>query len=406
MNYWHIQLHPNDQEEFDREQVTRILKDTGLIGVGEWPDGATKIRQFVYEMTVGDIVLVRSSGPLALVEITGEPTFDVSSRDDNRIDWFENRRQIKILDWYSDEVRAKAGRKVDKIYNVNSFSTANNSSFIKRWHQLVMSQQQTDNIAQLLLGKHQIILQGPPGTGKTHLAKIVANNLATDKALDWKLIQFHPAYAYEDFVRGIVPVTTEAGSIAYNVEDKVLAEFASEAAKPGNKNRKYVLIIDEINRANLPAVLGELIYALEYRGKEVEGVYGRVIDGKMSRTLVLPKNLLIIGTMNTADRSVGHLDYAIRRRFAFVNVLPDAAYIHKDAQQLFTDVQQLFTDYLSEEFSADDVRPGHSYFMADENKGLSLAQKLEYEIKPLLREYVRDGILNTDAKDRIKRLHV
>ena len=156
--------------------------------------------------------------------------------------------------------------------------------------------------------------------------------------------------------------------------------------------KNYVLIIDEINRANLSSVLGELIYALEYRGENVESMYA--VDG--NNELVLPPNLYIIGTMNTADRSVGHIDYAIRRRFAFVDVQPKdltpelADKFHKD---LFEKVAALFNTNLSPEFEKKDVQLGHSYFINKSDEGGSIDIRLQYEIKPILFEYVKDGIL-------------
>lgn len=176
------------------------------------------------------------------------------------------------------------------------------------------------------------------------------------------------------------------------------------------KEKNYVLIIDEINRANLSSVLGELIYALEYRGKTVESMY--TVDG--SNELILPPNLYIIGTMNTADRSVGHIDYAIRRRFAFIDILPKDLAIagtsgfHSD---LFKQVSALFisnyyeyitdsniqlqrADTLSPEFDPKDVWLGHSYFIdKTEEEGGTIQIRLQYEIRPILNEYVKDGIL-------------
>ena len=172
------------------------------------------------------------------------------------------------------------------------------------------------------------------------------------------------------------------------------------------QNNDYVLIIDEINRANLPSVLGELIYALEYRGAAVETMYA--IDGDTKITI--PENLYIIGTMNTADRSVGHIDYAIKRRFAFVDVLPNAeVIINEKAKALFNKVSELFTDdYLASDFDAKDVHLGHSYFLLEENSELTeleqLQLKLDYEILPILNEYVKDGLLLETAKDKIKEI--
>lgn len=217
---------------------------------------------------------------------------------------------------------------------------------------------------------------------------------------EYKIIQFHPAYTYEDFVRGIVAKTDAAGNISYEVENKTLAEFSEKAE--GNPNGNYVLIIDEINRANLPAVLGELIYALEYRDDEsMESMYE--YEGK--RNIKLPSNLYIIGTMNTADRSVGHIDYAIRRRFAFVDILPDETVItHDKAKNLFKKVANLFSyEYLSPDFHKNDVQIGHSYFIVKDDS--ELATKWQYEIKPILNEYIKDGILLSEAQVIVDNLY-
>lgn len=242
------------------------------------------------------------------------------------------------------------------------------------------------------------------------------------------IIQFHPSYTYEDFVRGIVAKPNdEVDGIIYEGENKTLVKFAENAL--ADFDNKYVLIIDEINRANLSSVLGELIYALEYRDEEVESMYE--VDG--FQKLVLPKNLFIIGTMNTADRSVGHIDYAIRRRFAFVDVLPkelndDKTVFHKE---LFRKVSELFienydeyisnekvalkrTKTLSGEFKPEDVWLGHSYFIQkklSENllEPQDFSIRIDYEIKPILLEYVKDGILigkvdGIEIEDYIKAL--
>ena len=167
-----------------------------------------------------------------------------------------------------------------------------------------------------------------------------------------------------------------------------------------------MLIIDEINRANLPSVLGELIYALEYRNKPVNSMYA--IDYDFSITI--PENLLIIGTMNTADRSVGHIDYAIKRRFAFIDMLPDSDVItNEKAKELFNLVSALFSEeYLASDFNTKDVQLGHSYFLLDESSSLTdseqLQIKLEYEIVPILNEYVKDGLLLETAKEKIKEI--
>lgn len=273
-----------------------------------------------------------------------------------------------------------------------------------------------------------LILQGPPGTGKTRLAKQIALWLIDDtekeisliKAIDKrafaesgqpviegqaqiKLVQFHPSYTYEDFVRGIkADMVGDPGkeSVSYQVKDGILADLAFEASKPENQQKPYVLIIDEINRANLTSVLGELIYALEYRGKTVTSTYKK----GDSHDFKLPHNLYIIGTMNTADRSVAHIDYAIRRRFTFIPVPPTADAITNDAaKNLYKRVQEIFDSHTSPEFDQKDIQIGHSYFLGSQDE---LPMRLKYEIKPLLTEYLKDGVLLSAAKDEIESLSV
>ncbi|MGJ8661858.1 MAG: AAA family ATPase, partial [Bacteroidota bacterium] len=178
------------------------------------------------------------------------------------------------------------------------------------------------------------------------------------------------------------------------VDDKKLVyNSTNESLVP---RKEYVLIIDEINRANLSSVLGELIYALEYRNEGVRSIYS-LSD---SDELIIPENLYIIGTMNTADRSVSQIDYAIRRRFAFVDVLPEdlTSDLGNDFDsQLFQKVQTLFknqdnnkSDHLTDEFKPEHVQLGHSYFIKKDNEGGTMDIRWKYEIKPILKEYVKD----------------
>lgn len=223
------------------------------------------------------------------------------------------------------------------------------------------------------------------------------------------IIQFHPSYSYEDFVRGIVAEEKE-GKINYSVQNKTLADIAKKAFE--DKDSPYVLIIDEINRANLSSVLGELIYALEYRDKPVNSMYALEDSNSNEYEIIIPSNLYIIGTMNTSDRSVGYIDYAIRRRFAFVDVLPEILSIANFQSDTFKHISQLFiknidsyaqnpsvklerSEYLNNEFRPEDVWLGHSYFIAkDEEFGI----RKKYEILPILKEYVKDGILKDTPK--------
>ncbi len=511
-----------------------------------------------YTLTEGSIGLIRHGAtPIALVRVIGPYAFN----PEPELLFFRHSFPVQVLGKYENYSYIDSiGIKTQGTFEFLRGENTNTFKFIQSWYNMIMKEKEIIQILELIMHKHQIILQGPPGTGKTRLAKDIAYNLITGKNLSmdkdqrdkelkelesseqYKLIQFHPAYSYEDFVRGIVAKSTGAG-IEYKTENKILSQIAEKALtnyKDSKKNskeikdqinfelkfeqfidsvqekmdsknreypindaaiifgiendafkyyfpnspkdnvlrmkfsdlktlyekldyiktrkdieqfknslsslayahrtyyliilnkfrefitnselsnfisqdveqiqeRKYILIIDEINRANLPAVLGELIYALEYRDQSVESMYD--IDG--DRKIVLPKNLYIIGTMNTADRSVGHIDYAIRRRFAFETIFPQRSVINSpEGQILFDKVADLFcknydenkklenerSEFLSSDFLFQDVMIGHSYFMGDKE---SLKMKLEYEIKPILREYLKDGILLSDAKEFI-----
>jgi len=219
-----------------------------------------------------------------------------------------------------------------------------------------------------------------------------------------RFVQFHSSYTYEDFVRGIVMTLDEKTKMPqFKAVDKIFAEICKEAE--ANKDERFVLIIDEINRANLSMVLGELIYALEYRGEEVETPYE--VDG--SKVLRVPENLFIIGTMNTADRSAGNIDYAIRRRFAFYSVLPDKDKINNlKGRKLYEDIVERIFDKngncVTPEFknSVEDIKVGHTYFMTEnENDVEELAYNFVYQVIPLLKEYIKDGILVGEEVDDV-----
>jgi 5-methylcytosine-specific restriction protein B len=173
-----------------------------------------------------------------------------------------------------------------------------------------------EDVREMLLEKRQLIFFGPPGTGKTYVARKLAALVAGD-ASRVRLVQFHPSTSYEDFFEGYRPEVSPEGQLVYRLVPGPLARMAEQAAQ--SPHVQHVLVIDEINRANLPKVLGELLFLLEYREEQAYTLY------RPEEPFELPANLLVIGTMNTADRSIALVDAALRRRFQFVPFFPHEA---------------------------------------------------------------------------------
>ncbi|MFF0158130.1 DUF4357 domain-containing protein [Streptomyces sp. NPDC005263] len=170
-------------------------------------------------------------------------------------------------------------------------------------------------VRDLLWDEKQLVFYGPPGTGKTHLALELAEFLGSGPE-QVKLVQFHPSYSYEDFFEGYRPKEDpKSKEVAFRLTAGPLRELADRADKEGNRHVPHFLIIDELNRANLAKVFGELYFLLEYRRQTLRLTYS-------GDDFSLPDNLFIIGTMNTADRSIALVDAAMRRRFAFVELSP------------------------------------------------------------------------------------
>jgi 5-methylcytosine-specific restriction protein B len=237
-------------------------------------------------------------------------------------------------------------------------------------------------VADLLWERKQIILYGPPGTGKTYLARELARHL-TDGAV--KLVQFHPSYTYEDFFEGFRPEPGGSGTLTFALRAGPFRDFAEVAAD--NPTTAYILIIDEINRANLAKVFGELYFLLEYRDESISLQYSP------DKEFTLPQNLFIIGTMNTADRSIARIDTAMRRRFAFVELDPRVPPVQGllsrwlDKRQLPM-AAALLLDELNRRIGDSDAAIGPSYLMDERiyQRADGFGRVWQYSIMPLLED--------------------
>jgi len=232
--------------------------------------------------------------------------------------------------------------------------------------------------------KGQIILQGPPGTGKTFIAKKLAEHFTKGRDGFSEIIQFHPSYSYEDFIQGIRP-RTENGQLTYDLVSGRFLEFCKKAEAYDDT---CVLIIDEINRANLSNVFGELMYLLEYRDQEIN------LAGS-NEPFKIPENVRIIGTMNTADRSIALVDHALRRRFAFIKIAPNYTLLKyyydipmiDQLIQILQDINKMIND--------PNYEIGISFFIIDcmiGNIENNIQDIWKMEIEPYLEEYFYNAL--------------
>lgn len=253
-----------------------------------------------------------------------------------------------------------------------------------------MDRQQYNAIVGLLKTKKNIIMQGAPGVGKTYAAKRLAYSMMGVKDVSRvKLIQFHQSYSYEDFIEGYRP-----SGAGFELVKGAFYSFCKKAADDDEENA-YFFIIDEINRGNLSKIFGELFMLIESdkRGNELQLLYSRELFS-------VPTNVHIIGMMNTADRSLAMLDYALRRRFAFVELRPAfdsdgfrkycAGLDNSRFEALVREVESLNRAIAEDESLGEGFCIGHSYFCnmeADSCTDEALASIVEYELIPMLKEY-------------------
>ncbi len=258
-----------------------------------------------------------------------------------------------------------------------------------------------DEIERLLRGRGQMIFYGPPGTGKTWVALRLAHYLSGGDEARCEIVQFHPAYSYEDFIEGIRPQVVEThegrSEVTYPVMPGVFVSFCERAR--GDPESTFVFVIDEINRAQVSHVFGELMLALEYRDREVALAHSAGTgEGAHARGgFTVPRNVLVLATMNTADRSTALVDYALRRRFVFYPFFPDdrrfvgamlRTWLAENAPQMawVAELIALINEFLEPEVGRH-LLIGHTYFMAPGLNEERVREVWRFQLLPLLEEY-------------------
>ena len=289
--------------------------------------------------------------------------------------------QMMFLYWVKEQ-EDRTGAEIDEVASVEVDRIGDAAATLS------MPREFLEEVHQLLSDHRQVILYGPPGTGKTYVAQHLVEALAPDEE-QRMLIQFHPSSSYEDFFEGYRPAPGEGGGISYHLVDGPLRVMA-ERARTDARRRPHVLIIDEINRANLAKVLGELLFLLEYRDREIRPMY------RPDEPFSLPENLWILGTMNTADRSIATVDAALRRRFHFVPFVPDdrednpiAGVLRRwldnnDEPGWVAELVDGVNQQLRKELGGDHLLLGPSYFMRGGLDREALSMIWRYRIEPLV----------------------
>jgi 5-methylcytosine-specific restriction protein B len=248
---------------------------------------------------------------------------------------------------------------------------------------LLVPQEWLSEVINQIINSKQVIFYGPPGTGKTFISKAIANFLASKE--NTEVIQFHPSFSYEDFFEGFRPKESINGGVSLEKVDGPLKRIAKRASQ--NPDQKFVLIIDEINRGNLAKIFGELYFLLEYRDEEISLMYSK------DERFALPDNLIFIGTMNTADRSIALVDSAIRRRFKFIHLDPTTEPCSQILSKWLAShglptVSGRLLQNLNEGLTKYDFSVGPAYFMKDLNQSRENLELIwKYSIEPLLEEY-------------------
>lgn len=396
-----------DLSTFDSKDAMKIKMREVIDESLSYKNAAHATWQFANEMKIGDIVFVKKG----MHQIIGRGVVMSDYEYDNtRDDEYKNIRQV---DWTHNGEWPHPGQAVmktltditsytDYVEKLNSLfedETEEDAEDVEKTYppytkedflsEVFMPEEEYDKLSGILRIKKNIILQGAPGVGKTFVAKRIAFSMMGVKDVERvMMVQFHQSYSYEDFIMGFRPSTD-----GFELKRGAFYNFCKKAEIDGDND--YFFIIDEINRGNLSKIFGELFMLIENdkRGVSLQLLYS---DEKFS----VPKNIYIIGMMNTADRSLAMLDYALRRRFAFFEIKPGfttdgfreyrMSLENEKFDKLIACVESLNNVISNDESLGDGFCIGHSYFcnlLPDTINDQILSGIVEYELIPLLKEY-------------------
>lgn len=389
-----------------REQLRKQSEEAGLdVTVSGFNHQLSQLWRFVNQVDIGDYI-VTVNGPnvyLGTVESDARDVMGKVRKETIRtVEWL-NADQPMPRREISDSLRSKMktlltlSRITEDIDELERWVSEQNEliappgtpSSLTLAHATTQLAQDLNHpiwwlnqVIDLLQEKRQIVLYGPPGTGKTYLAQALADHFNNHGGTS-ELVQFHPSYTYEDFFEGYRPVSSIGGGVQFEIKPGPLRRIADAARK--DSGPPFVLIVDEINRANLAKVFGELYFLLEYRDRAIVLQYS-------DEEFTLPQNLFVIGTMNTADRSIALVDAAMRRRFYFVELAPSTEPIHGLLSRWLVargmdDTPSRLLAELNRRLGEPEAAIGPSYLMTDDiGQPGRLEMIWQHAILPLLEE--------------------
>ncbi len=317
--------------------------------------------------------------------------------------------------------RQNRSNKQNKEISFPTFENSDQNDVFKQLAQLIsqrtletMNNSKKQECLEKLQKSRQIILTGAPGTGKSYAAHEIANELTGNKAENIEFVQFHPSMDYTDFVEGLRPIKDDKGQIGFERRDGIFKAFCKRALK---NQENFVFIIDEINRGDISKIFGELFFAIDpsYRGKKgkITTQYQNLVesDDLYADGFYIPENVYIIGTMNDIDRGVESMDFAIRRRFTWIEVNPDDTQSMLDSgiPKYAADAKERMGALNKVIFTNPSLgkayQIGAAYFLRLNELNGNFDALWAYHLEPLLREYLRGDPRAEEFLDEMKKAY-